>query len=164
MIVRRLTSLLFGSGVSVCVFLLMWNYEQEWSSKESLQVLIRVFSILAGVLIAMIALNGDPIGLRSANWRIASAHRHQIKIRMRRYVLLFYVYLIFIALVFCTSLLSEIGMSSFARYSRICEILALSVGCGALVWSFGIPGAIIKTHMERLDEAVQEQRESPGVD
>lgn len=164
MIIKRLTSLIVGLIVSVSVFLVMWNFDHEWTSKESLQILIRVFSILAGVLIAMIALDGDPRGLWSDNWRIASMHRHQIKNRMKRYVLLFYVYLIFIALVFCMSLFSEIGVSSFAKYSRICEILALSVGCGALVWSFGVPGAIIKTHMQRLDEAVRKQRESPGVD
>lgn len=123
---------------------------------EALRILVTVFSILAGMLIAIITMLGDPRALYRGNWRRASAHRREIRRVLHRYELLFYVYLVVIALAFAAALFGE--SASDAAMARWLERCALSVGAGALVCSFGLPAAIIRAQMERLDEEVNKRR------
>ena len=125
---------------------------------EALRILVTVFSILAGILIAVIAMLGDPRALYRGSWRIASAHRREIRRVLRRYKLLFYVYLVVITLSFAAALFGK--TSSAVCVARWFERFALSLGAVALVWSFGLPAAIMKAQMERLDEEVSKRRTS----
>lgn len=122
---------------------------------------VTAFSIMAGIMIAVIATLGDPARLYRGSWRIASAHRRQIHRRLCRYELLFYVYLAVIGLACAAAIVDKIvwpGVRQwFARF-------ALSAGTAAFVWSLGLPRAIIRTQMERLDEEVKRRRERGGED
>ena len=124
---------------------------------EALKILVTAFSILAGIVIAIIAILGDPAGLYSGSWRVASAHRRQIKRRLRRFAVLFYLYLIVIGLTYAAVLAGNSTMCS--EIARWAERLTLSAGVGAFVWSFVLPVTIINAHMKRLDEEVKKRRE-----
>jgi len=143
----------------VAIGLTLWLGEPLTSGNvEALRILVTAFSILAGVLIAIIALLGNPVGLYGGSWRVASAHRRQIRRRLYRYALLFYVYLIVIGLAYASALLG--GMGAIPCLAHWIERVALSVGVGAFVWSLGLPRIIVQIHMERLDDAVSERRAS----
>ena len=124
----------------------------------TLRILTTVFSILAGFLMAVITMLGDPRGVYTGSWRIASAHRRQIKNALQRFIMLFYAYLIVISAAFAATLLEEYAAGSicvlWARH------IALSLGSATLVWSFSLPIVIFKTQMNRLDEEVEERRAS----
>ena len=154
--IGRLALILLGAAAMVLTLSHGDRFAQN--NADALRILIMVFSILAGILIAIITLIGDPDSLYGGSWRIASIHRRQILKRLRRYRILFYVYLVVITLAFCTALLRSDEPNSLGRISAECQRFALGLGVAALVWSFGLPSAIINAHKERLREAVERRR------
>lgn len=126
---------------------------------DALIILATVFSVFAGFTIAITTVLGDPAILYSGSWRIASAHRRQLRRSLRRQVVMLYVYLSVLVLTFAATLLGNVeGWSSIADWvARI----ALSLGAGAFVWSFALPISIFRASMDRLDEGV-ETRLRPG--
>lgn len=141
---------LFTLGfVAGCI---VWRFAS--SSIEALRILVTIFSILVGMLIAILTISGDPKSIFPGSWRIASAHRREIRRALGRYTLLIYIYLIVIGLAFVGSL----GIEFF--YNKIMERLALSIGAAALVWSFGLPIAIYQFQITQLDKEVANRRES----
>ena len=151
--ISRLALILVGAAAMI---LTLYNGDRfAQNNADALRILIMVFSILAGILIAIITLIGDPDSLYGGSWRIASIHRRQILRRLRRYRILFYVYLMVITLAFCTTLLRGPEPNPLSGISAGCERFALGLGVGALVWSFGLPSAIINAHKERLNQAVE---------
>ena len=127
-------------------------------TSPTLGILATVFSILAGFLMAVITMLGDPRGVYMGSWRTASAHRRQIKNALQRFVMLFYAYLATILAAFAAALLEEYDAGgicvSWVRH------FALSLGFATLVWSFSLPIVIFRTQMNRLDEEVEERRSS----
>ena len=75
------------------------------NSDFALRMLANALSILAGFLIAVIVMLGDPRSLYRGNWRIASAHQREIRHALNRTALLFCTYLVVIAFIFAASLL-----------------------------------------------------------
>lgn len=132
------------------------------ASNTALRLLATVLSILAGFLMAVIAILGDPRGLFTGSWRVASAHARQIKKVLDRSVLLFYVYLVTIAATFFSTILgSYTADPSLERWGKH---LALGFGCAALIWSFGLPTVIKKALVERLRDEVDERKKTANVD
>ena len=77
------------------------------TSGAALRLLATALSILAGILLAIIALLGDPRSLFPGSWRVASAHRRQIRHALNRATMLFWLYLAVIALAFLAALVEE---------------------------------------------------------
>ena len=75
------------------------------STRAGLRILATVLAILTGFLIAIITMLGDPRSLLAGSWRVASAHRAEVRHALDRFAVLFYVYLVTIATVFAASLL-----------------------------------------------------------
>jgi len=120
------------------------------------------FSILSGILIAIITTLGEPRDLRhDKNWRVASAHKRLKTRSMYRCTVLFYVYLIVISSVFVAALLDSI-MSPGSGIARWAERFSLSAGSSALFWSFGLPSSIRKIQDERLEIEVSRKRNAQG--
>jgi len=153
---RRILCLSVGFGA---IGLTLWLGEPLTADNAAaLQILVTAFSILAGVPIAILALLGNPSGLYGGSWRVASAHRRQVRRRLYRYALLFWIYLVAIGLAYASALLG--GTGALPGLAHWIERAALSAGVGAFVWSLGLPGIVVRIHMERLDEAVSERRAS----
>ena len=123
---------------------------------DALKILVTAFSILAGILIAIITAFGDAQQLLEGSWRKASAHRRYKINNIDRCVILFYVYLIVIALAFVSALLSK--MSSEVAITHWVERITLSAGVSALFWSFGLPVTIRRMQKDRLDREVNQKR------
>lgn len=122
----------------------------------ALRLLVTILSILAGFLLAVIAILGDPRSLFSGSWRVASAHARQIRRVLDRSVLLFYVYLATIAAAFISTMVGQYGEDP--TYERWGKHLALGFGCASLIWSCGLPTVIRKTLVDRLRDEVDERK------
>ena len=146
---------LFAIGIWVIVGLLAVGPLPMAASASALNVLATVLSILAGFLIAVITMMGDPSGLLEGNWRIASVHRREIRRSLNRFSGLFYLYLAVIGATFVASLVEEAVPEPAHRWV---EHAALCLGAGALVFSFGLPAAIRREQLRRLDEEVERRR------
>lgn len=129
---------------------------------NALMILATVFSVFAGFTVAIVAVLGDPRILYSGSWRIASAHRRQLRHSLQRQAALLYVYLSILGLTFASALLSTADDCSLIAdwFTRI----ALSLGAGAFVWSFALPVSIFKANLDRLDEEVKTRRQPRSSD
>ena len=149
----RVVFILVGLAIGGTTF---WFSEPLTDNIEAIRILVTVFSILAGFLIAIITMLGDPRALYKGSWRVASAHRRQIHQGLMRYAVLFYMYLVVIALAFIAALLARV--TSDEAIVRLVERFVFSAGVAALFWSFGLPTAIIRVQKDRLDEEVERRR------
>ena len=123
---------------------------------ESLRILVVVFSILTGILLAVVPIFGDPNSLFPGSWRIGSAHRREIRRVLVRYTWLIYLYLIVILLSFIGSLEWPVG-------GNIVRQLALALGASALVFSFSLPYVLYQALVKQLDEEVERRKKAARI-
>ena len=128
-------------------------------SDWALGILATALSILAGILIAVITMLGDPRRLYPGNWRIASAHRREIGQALNRFAMLFWLYLAVIALALIAAMLEGYVPRAFdVDWVIWVKHVAISIGCVALLWSFSLPAIIRKAQLTRLSEEVEKRR------
>ena len=71
-----------------------WQFQEKYhNNSNALTVLVTVFSILAGFLIAVMAIVGNERALRGKNWRQDTFYLVQIRRDLKRHAALFYLYL-----------------------------------------------------------------------
>ena len=143
-------------GVGLFVALLYVGPSAKGTSDTALTILATALSILAGILLAIITMLGDPRSLYPGSWRVASGHRRQIRHALNRAAMLFWVYLAVIALAFGSTLLEAYAPSVVD--ARWVKHVALSLGSMALLWSFSLPWVIRRAQLERLDDEVERRR------
>ena len=145
------------AGVGLLVALLYVGPSATATSDTALTILATALSILAGILLAIITMLGDPRSLYPGSWRVASGHRRQIRHALNRAAMLFWVYLAVVALAFGATLLEAYAPSAIDV--RWVKHVALSLGSVALLWSFSLPSVIRKAQLERLDDEVERRRQ-----
>lgn len=148
---------LFLAGLAVAVALVAVGppSNADANTDAILRILIVVLSIFSVFLIAPITMMGNPNGLFSGSWRIASAQSRQIRLRLNRFAFLFYMYLIAITAAVLISMLREHipeGTYAWGKHVVLCFAIA------ALVWSFGLPAAIRRNQLQRLEVEVDKRR------
>ena len=157
----RVALLLVGLVTGLAIFFLFGTYID--GNIDAFKILITTFSILAGFLITIITITGDPRSLYAGSWRTASMHRREIHRALVRYKWLFYVYLIVIGLTFLATLLgrpvADDTICIAETWGKWFGRSALSLGMAALIWSFGLATAIIQVQADRLDEEVEHRKQ-----
>lgn len=81
--------------------------EYAYNNSQAESIFVTVYSVLAGFLVAVIAVLGDPALLPSGNWQRAENHREAIEGRLIRHTWLFALYLMTIAVIFASALLRD---------------------------------------------------------
>nr|VFK41399.1 MAG: hypothetical protein BECKTC1821D_GA0114238_101011 [Candidatus Kentron sp. TC]VFK62430.1 MAG: hypothetical protein BECKTC1821F_GA0114240_10747 [Candidatus Kentron sp. TC] len=128
-------------------------------NEQAIDVLTTVFSILAGFLIAIIAILGDPVLLPPGTWRAAEMQRKKSIGRLKVHKWLFLLYLVTLAMVFTAHLLGQ-------RYPTITIWLErgyLFFGVLVFILSMRLPGALMKLQEERIDGIIEHRREEDGI-
>ena len=128
----------------------------------SVRVVVTIFAILTGFILAIITIAGDPGRLYLGSWRVASAHRRQIKRSLLRYQLLFYVYLIVLAGAFATTIAQSVAPSGWVAHWL--ERFTMSACVAAFWWSLGLPTAHVRSQVDRLDQEVKRLEEQDRED
>lgn len=127
---------------------------------QAFRILSVALSILAGMVLAIMALLGDPSSLFLKKWREARTERHLRTMKLSRFKLLFQTYLFVISIALFTTILDAYQISEFYRQGVLfLKRFALSLGCVALLWSFWLPSAILAAQKERLRSGEEEIRE-----
>ena len=121
-------------------------------ASEPIRVIVTIFAILTGFILAIITIAGDPGRLYLGSWRIASAHSRQIKRVLFRYRILFYVYLATMLLAFATTVAQSVKPGGLT--ADWLERFTISIGAAAFWWSIGLPGAHVKAQISRLDQEI----------
>lgn len=128
-------------------------------NQDAINVIVTVFSILAGFLIAVITLVGDPKSLPSGGWQIARLGSDLTYNRLTRQKWLFYVYLVALVLIFVSMLLK-------AKYKDVnfwVEYVYLFFSVTAFILSFKLPSTLMELQQERIEQEIAERRRLEGI-
>lgn len=117
-------------------------------------VIVTVFSILAGFLIAIMTLLGDQ-SILPGSWRMASNDRERIKRMLIRQKWLFYWYLVTLSLIFAGSLIR----SRYPCATEVLERVYFGLAVSAFLFSFRLPGTLMRVQSDRMDAVVKARRE-----
>lgn len=128
-------------------------------NQDAINVIVIVFSILAGFLIAVITLVGDPRSLPSGGWQVARLGSDLTYNRLTRHKWLFYIYLIALVLVFSSMLLK----SKFKEANLVVEYIYLFFSIIAFILSFKLPSTLMELQMERIEQEISERRRLEGI-
>lgn len=131
-----------------------WGQPLIHGNDTAINVIVTVFSILAGFLVAIIAVVGDPLLVPAGTWRIAEGTREKTIQRLTRHKYLFHVYLIALALVFASTLLRD----TYQCVGIWLERTYLFLSIFAFMISLRLPAALMKTQQERVDHLIEERR------
>lgn len=127
---------------------------------EARGVIVNVFSILAGFLITVMTLLGEPGLYRGRTWRSDAVKRSNVYQRLVRHKWLFIAYLIVLALVFLTTIVAKHDPNAMAV--TWLEGLYLCFATFAFIYSLMLPSRLLNLQLARFDELVESRRKGDG--
>ncbi len=122
---------------------------------NALNIIVTVFSILAGFLVAIITVIGDPKSLPSGSWRRARLGSEVLYNRLTRHRLLFLMYLTTLLLIFVATLLKN----KYPLVDLWIERIYLFFAIAAFSLSFQLPTSLMNLHKERIENEIESRRE-----
>ena len=125
------------------------------NNKDATGVIVTVFSILAGFLIAIITLLGDQSVL-PGSWRISEVKREAIKNKLVRQKWLFYLYLLTLLVIFISSLIDP----HWPEFTDLLERIYFGLAATAFILSFQLPSTLMEVQMDRIDAVVGARRQA----
>ncbi|WP_051321687.1 hypothetical protein [Chrysiogenes arsenatis] len=128
-------------------------------NSNAMNVIVTVFSVLAGFLVAIIALLGDPALLPPGTWRIAEAHRKTLSNRLARHKWMFVLYLITLACIFIALLIPATHYAIRIWVERVFLFFAVF----AFILSLRLPGSLMRIQRERIDAVIEHRRQAEGI-
>lgn len=149
------------AGLSIILSGLAAYYGQPLihSNEQAIELIVTVFSILAGFLVAIIAIVGDPVLLPPGTWRAAEMEREKISRRLIRHKWLFILYLTSLLLIFLSLLLKNQCSPAVIWLERGYMFL----GVLAFTLSLHLPGTLMKIQRERIDAVIEHRRKDDGI-
>ena len=162
MIERRINRLSVCQGVLFTVISLaaaVYGQPFVHGNSEAISIIVTVFSVLAGFLVAIIAIVGDPGLLAPGSWRTAELQRARIVDRLTRHQWLFYLYLVTLTFIFASVLVPN----SFPRLVVWIERIYLFAGVLAFLCSYLLPSALMKIQQERIESTIEHRRRAAGI-
>lgn len=129
-------------------------------NQEAINIIVTVFSILAGFLIAVITLVGDPQSLPPGSWRLARHGSDLTYRRLLRHKWLFIAYLITLFLIFLSILIKD----KPDNYQVLLEYIYMFFASVSCLLSFTLPGALIDLQRERIENEIIERRKNEGIE
>jgi hypothetical protein len=135
---------------------------QPWihDNERAINVIVTVFSILAGFLIAIMTIVGDPSAFGRRNWRSHEIQRSAVFQRLVRQKWLFVLYLVILGVIFAESLVSKAFPEATGLIVWM-ERVYLALAVTAFLLSLRLPDMLMKIQMERHDEAIEHKRSKP---
>ncbi|MBO7962633.1 hypothetical protein [Pseudomonas aeruginosa] len=129
-------------------------------NSEALSVIVTAYSILAGFLVGIITMIGDPKSLPSGSWQVARLSSEIIYRRLKRHKFLFTAYLSTIALIFLSILLKKNNsdVNDFVEYIY----LFLAIFC--FLYSLKLPSTLMQLQEERIEEEIRARRKLEGIE
>ncbi|MCG7884138.1 MAG: hypothetical protein N0E59_21225 [Candidatus Thiodiazotropha taylori] len=129
---------------------------------EAVGVIVNVFSILAGFLVTIMTLLGEPSLFRGRTWRADAVRRSNVYRRLIRHKWLFIAYLLVLGLVFATTLITK----KYPEHDAVIwlERVYLSLAALAFIMSLVLPSRLMNLQLARFDELVESRRKGDQND
>lgn len=128
-------------------------------NSEALSVIVTAYSILAGFLVGIITMIGDPKSIPSGSWQVARLSSDIIYRRLKRHRFLFTAYLATIGLIFLSFLLKK----SHSDVNDVVEYLYLFLAIFCFLYSLKLPATLMQLQEERIEEEIKARRRQEGI-
>ena len=160
---KSFSSLVYGLAVACISFVAAWHgYDFVKVKGEATDIIVTVFSILAGFIIAIMTLLGEQ-ALPPGNWRIAELNRSSIIGRLTRQKWLFYTYLAVLCIIFVTALLRGQEQLISAGWIALLERSYFGLSVFAFLMSFRLPAALLNIQLTRIDTIIEAKRKKTSI-
>jgi hypothetical protein len=126
--------------------------------------IVTVLTVLAGFMIAIITVLGDPAAIPDGSWRTVAIRKNSIEHRIIRHAWLFVLYLLAIAFLFAGLVVGKVTdnevWSVFKTHWELIktaiDYVYIFLGVTSFLLSFGLPFSLRKIQMDRLK--IEEER------
>ena len=137
-------------GASAAVAGAAAYYGRDWiiGNKEAVNLIATIFSVLAGFLIAVMALVADDRMIATKTARARYMQSQVIRTKLTRHKLLFQLYLVVMLLAFAVTL--KLGLP--ARIGDAMQCIMLGLATFAFLISFSLPSQITSEYLRKLEE------------
>lgn len=125
-------------------------------NSEAIGVIVNVFSILAGFLVTIMIILGEPSLSRGRSWRSDAAKKSNVYRRLKRQKWLFIGYLTVLGLIFISTLIFKHAPDHKAV--EILEYIYLTIASLSFLMSILLPSRLLSLQMERYEELIEERR------
>ena len=149
------------------IYIVLWSLLASYfgqplihGNQDAINVIVTVFSILAGFLVAVITLVGDPKSLPSGSWQVARMGSDLTYNRLIRHKWLFKGYLITLFLIFA----SIVAKNKFPITQVVLEYIYMFFAATSCFLSFMLPSALMELQKERIEHEIEERRKNEGID
>src|SRR5690349_11297978 len=106
-------------------------------------IIITVFTVFAGFLIAIITIIGDPIMIPDGSWRLAEGGRDRMERRLVWHIALFIFYLITIGFLFAGAILEKAIEDHHQVWKVWIERTYLLMAITSFLLTFALPAALL---------------------
>lgn len=131
-------------------------------NRDVFLIVVTVFAVFAGFLIAIITIIGDPIMIPQGSWRTAEGGRDRMEQRLFWHIVLFVLYLITIGLLFVAAILDK-AMTDHDVVKIWIERAYLFVGVSSFLFTFALPSALLEMQRARYDAETERRRREAGI-
>ncbi|WP_447957472.1 hypothetical protein [Vreelandella sp. EE7] len=144
--------------LAICLFAALAAFYGQpliHDNSDASDVLINVFSILAGFLVAVMTIMGEPVFHRKRTWRYNKVARDNYVKSLVRHKDLFHAYLITLALIFLSRLVDD---DAFPLIHLWLERSFVFFSVIAFLFSIVLPDKLINKQLEKYDDQVEEKK------
>src|SRR5690606_22272375 len=127
-----------------------------------LNVLVTVFTVLAGFLIAIIAVLCDPLSLSPGSWRKAENQRDMVERKLIRHMWLFGFYLVIIGLIFLITLLRAAENVPNSIRTAV-DFIFLWFGVAGFLFSLTLPKTLMDIQRDRVNAEIERRRREENI-
>ena len=146
---------IIGSALVAGFYAFYWGALLQ-KSDAAVGNITAVISILAGVLVAVISIVGDPSMLLKGNWRVGKEHAKEIQNRLSRFSHLFFVYVLtLIGLVVATVMRD--AKTSYVELAFQCVSFLVVF---SLLLSLPLSYSLMRIQRDRMNKEVNDRKGS----
>ncbi|WP_288431108.1 hypothetical protein [uncultured Agrobacterium sp.] len=151
---RRWAPVAYGLLTLLAGILAAWQgTDLIHGNEKARDIIVTVFSILAGFLIAIMTLLGDQSNL-PGSWKIAKSRSDAIKAKLIRQKWLFHCYLITLSLIFLHALIAL----KYPCLAPWLERLYFGFATSSFLFSFTLPSTLMSVQADRIDAVIEARR------
>jgi hypothetical protein len=149
----------FGVAFSAGIVGFLFGQPLIHGNDLAVNVIVTVFSILAGFLVAIMTIMGEPGAIASRSWRASEKNRTNVFNRLVRQKWMFYLYLTTLGLILIASLIGK----QYPLAGLWIERIYLGAAITTFILSLGLPSALMKIQIARQDEIINSKRKAAGI-
>ena len=132
------------------------------NTSEMITVIAAIFSILAGVLIAVVSILGDPGMLMDQSWRYNYLASKEIQRKLHRKIDIFILYILILGALFVFAMLPNKSEGPYAGAYVISQYTVFFLCVLGFLASLSLPFSLVKIQRDRLDAAIDNAKARLG--